>query len=415
MIEKFRQHSPALASFFLVIMIFTTRLSIGVKSIGLVVSLVLICLTLSPRDMGKTYWYNPIARAAALLYACLIVGSFYGSATYSERLHVLINYLPLLWIGIVMTFFNAKFPLLSKRFTVEKVQTYTSIFMYGALLVVLLGCLNATQIINITGLVHSHPTTDPLEYPFGTFSFSVSFAAYLSLQKMHFATIKKHFYRYLICFCIFGFFIVFVNHQRTALILFALFCFIWGYQHFKIKGIIKMLVLALLVAGIAYKTSTTFHDRTLAVVSDIQQYQAGNPASSTGLRLFFLKASHHLWAEKPFFGYGTGSFKSTYLTIDGYNVHGQKNTPAAALDQPHSDYAYFLVQLGLMGFFFFLYLLSQQFFMAFRLPVFERQCAQAFILAFMVCAIDTTLLFYSTSITDYFFFSALFYAPLSRQ
>jgi O-antigen ligase len=92
-------------------------------------------------------------------------------------------------------------------------------------------------------------------------------------------------------------------------------------------------------------------------------------------------------------------------------MNGEKNTrEVAALDQPHNEYVHILVQLGLFGFAFFLWLLFQQSHQSFRLPLFEKQCAQALILCFIVTALDTSLLFYATSMTDYVFFSALFFA-----
>lgn len=405
---------PAFISLFLMLMIFTSRLSLSVKSISLVISLVLIILIIPFKQILKTAWKNPIARSAALLYAFFILGTLYSHASFSEQMHVLKSYLPLLWISFLIAFFQTSFPQLATRFTSEKIRTYSSVYIYGIVLTTFLGCLNAWHIVDIVGLVHSHPITDPPEYPFGTFSFSISFAAYLSAQKMRYATDRSHYYRYLACFVFLSFFIFFVNHQRTAYILYVFLLLFYGYQHLKLKGFFSISILLAFLAIGAFTSSSAFQARTLSVVHDIQIYKQGDPVSSTGLRLFFLKASYNLWKKEPLLGYGTGSFKSAYLTVDGYNISGGKNTPETALDQPHSDYAYILVQLGLIGLMFFIWLLLKQFFLAFELPVFERQCAQAFILSFMLGALDTTLLFYATSITDYFFFSALFYANIRR-
>lgn len=407
-----QQNAPAIISLFLMLLIFTSRLSLSIKSISLVTSLILILFTVSPQEVFKTYCHHPIARAAVLFYGCLIIGSLYGHAPFVEKIHALKNYLPLLWIGLFITFFQTSYPRLSSRFTKDKAKTYSSIFIYGVVLVTFLGCLNAWHIVNVSGLVHSHPTTDPAEYPFGTFSFSLSFAAYLSIQKVRYALDNKTKCCYLACFIFLSFFIFFMSHQRTAYILYLFLLLLYGYQYARLKGVaLTSIFLALLVSS-AFFSSPTFKTRTLAAMHDVQIYKHGDPVSSTGLRISFLKESYHLWKKKPLFGYGTGSFKNAYLTLDGYNINGQKNTPESALDQPHSDYAYIIVQLGLFGFITFMWLLSKQFFLSFQLPAFEKQCAQAFILSFMIGSLDTTLMFYATSLTDYFFFSALFYAPI---
>lgn len=411
--------TPQIISLLSAIVIFTSRLSVSIKSISLIICLLLILMTVPFKTLLKTYYQHPIARAAAILFICFIIGACYSDTPFSEKIHVLKNYLPLLWIGFFITFFQSSFPTLNNLFTKHKTQTYTSIFLYGVVLVTFLGCLNAFQIVDVMHLVHKHPTTDPLEYPFGTFSFSLSFAAYLAAQKTTDAIKMKASrlvcYRYIACFLFLTFFIFFINHQRTAYILYTFLLLIYGYQQNFLKGGLYASILLILILVIAFNTSSTFQTRSLAVFKDVKMYYHGNPTSSTGLRFFFLKSSYTLWKEKPFFGYGTGAFKEAYLSLDdGYNIYGQKVTRETALDQPHNDYAYIFVQLGLFGLVAFLWLLSQQFFKAYQLPRFERQCAHAFILSFMLCAWDTTLFFYATSLTDYFFFSALFYAPLKK-
>ncbi len=370
---------------------------------------------MSPKELLNTYCHHPVARAAGLLFGCFVIGMFYGNVSTHDRVHLLKLYSPLLWIGFLITFFQANFPQLSSRFTTQKTQTYTAIFVHGAVVVTLLGCLNAWNIIDVRNLVHGSLTNDPIEYPFGTFSFSLSFAAYLSIQKMKYASNIKMRMLYLIYFIFLTFFIFFVNHERTAYILYAVLITFFGYQHFGIKGIIALLIWGACVFFAAMYTSNTFHNRSTLVVQEVQEYHKGNPLSSTGLRLFFIKSSLNLWKEKPLFGYGTGSFKSTYLTIDGWNMDAVKNTSEKALDQPHNEYAHILVQLGLFGFAFFLWLLFEQTRQSFKLPRFEKQCAQAFTLCVAVTALDTCLFFYATSMTDYFFFTALFFAPLFKK
>lgn len=413
--KKVTDIMPLAISWLLMCMTFTSRLALSIRSISLVLSLILILLVVKPKNILKVYCKNPMVQAATILYFCFIMGSFYGTSPLAEKIHVLRIYLPLLLMGFLFAFFETSFPNLEKRFTINRAKTFTSAFMYGAVLTAFLGCVNVLGIVDVVQLVHHHAITDPPEFPFGTFSFSISFAAYLAIQKMRHAESKSEYFRYLACFLFLSYFIFFINHQRTAYFLYIVVLLIYGYQQEKIKGGIKVLLWILFLSVGAYHSSATFQARAPLVVQEVKTYQQGNPISSTGLRLFFIKSSYELWKEKPLFGYGTGSFKETYLTIDGYNIGGQKNTPETALDQPHNDYAFIAVQLGLMGLIVFLLLLFRQTFYTFQLPLFEKQCAQAFILSFMVGALGTTQLFYATSLTDYFFFSALLYAPFFKK
>lgn len=153
----------------LAVMIFTSRLALSARSITLVISLLLILLTVPFNCIVKTFREHPIAKAAALLFGCFIIGTFYGNTSLHEKLHFLKIYSPLLWIGLLIAFFQNAFP---EKFSKQKTQCYTAIFVHGAVLVTFLGCLNTWHLFNITGLIHSTLTTDPPEYPFGTFCFS---------------------------------------------------------------------------------------------------------------------------------------------------------------------------------------------------------------------------------------------------
>lgn len=407
-----KQHSARNIAFIIIsvalgAMIFTSRLSLSVRSISLVIGLLLILLTVPFNTILKTFQQHPVARAAALLFCCFVVGAFYGNTPEYERLHLLKLYSPLLWIGLLIAFFQTALP---TKFARQKTHLYVAIFVHGTVLVTFLGCLNHWQIVNVSELIHSRLTTDPPEYPFGTFCFSLSFAAYLSIQKMKYASTATKRIIYLLYFLFLTYFIFFINHERTAYILYSLLIVFYGYQHARFLGSLVMAIFVSLIFFLANHSSQTFHHRTNEAVHDIKQYQHGNPISSTGLRLFFIKETIKLWEKKPLFGYGTGSFKSTYLTIDGYTMNGSKNTPEAPLDQPHNEYVHILIQLGLFGFAFFLWLLFEETRQSFTLPCFDKQCAQALILCFTVGALDTSLFFYATSMTDYFFFTALFFS-----
>lgn len=150
----FNQYAPTIISFMLMAVIFTSRLALSVKSISLVISLVLILSVVPLKDILKTYTQNPIARGAALLYGCFIIGTTYSHATFSEQIHVLKSYLPLLWIGLLIAFFQSS--KLSNRFSHQQTQIYSSVFIYGATLVTLLGCLNAWGIVDIVQIGRAH-------------------------------------------------------------------------------------------------------------------------------------------------------------------------------------------------------------------------------------------------------------------
>ena len=402
--NKTQYASIHLTHFFLILVIFASRISLALKSIGFVGSLISLWGCVTPRRYWHTLRQNPIASLALVLYVLFISGAFYGQASITEKLYVLKTYLPLLAIGLWITYFKA---------TSFKIRSQTKFFMNffvaGATLTVVLGILNAWHWVNLSFL-HHHLLSDPIEYPFGTFSFSLSLAAFFCAQLWASTLSTKIALLYKVAFFILTFFIFFVSHQRTACVLYLFLMALFGFQHWHWRGILVLGTALLALVLIAYQMSPVFHHRLNAAASDISHYQHGNPRTSTGLRLFFAKKSYELCKQAPIFGFGTGGFKKAYLTQKGYNIFGTRNTNETALDQPHNDYAYIAVQLGAVGLIVFLFLLGVQIRKTWRLPSFEKQCAQGLMLAFVLGACDTTLLFYSTSITDYCFFTALLFS-----
>ena len=389
-----------IAGSLLVIMAFSTLFSPTLKAFSLIGSVGIMLLLSKKIDLFRIYLHHPIARAASLLYLAFIVGAMYGNAPFMERMHILRIYAPLLYMGCLL-------PLFKDAPWRDKLM---SSFIYGVTLLSLLGIVNALGWVDFIKLFHLSTIGTRPEYPFGTFSFPISLATYFALQKTY--SNRSLHGIYAACFLWLSFFIIFVSHERTAYILYALLISLYCYQHFGKKQI-WIATLSLLLLGVTvYHTSSVLQKRTLQAKNDVVAYYAGDPLSSTGLRMLFAVNSYTLWKEHPWFGYGTGGFVHSYTTLKSYNAFGKLATLKAPLDQPHNEYAYIAVQLGVLGLGVFLYLLFTQLFLARALPLFERECAQALVLSFMTGCLDNTLLFYSSGVY-YMLFSAVMYAPLA--
>jgi O-antigen ligase len=77
--------------------------------------------------------------------------------------------------------------------------------------------------------------------------------------------------------------------------------------------------------------------------SDLLAYSQGNANSSVGVRLEWYKNSFKLIQEHPMLGHGTGSFKNEYARISGI-VDGPLSS-----NNPHNDYIWLSIELGLLG------------------------------------------------------------------
>jgi len=108
-------------------------------------------------------------------------------------------------------------------------------------------------------------------------------------------------------------------------------------------GILMSVVLIATLGFILPKYSTAFNSGVTNARADITAHAQGNSNTSLGLRMEWHENSLRLIKEKPFFGHGTGSFKGEYARI----AAGQ---PAALLSEnPHNDYLWLSVELGVLG------------------------------------------------------------------
>ena len=101
-----------------------------------------------------------------------------------------------------------------------------------------------------------------------------------------------------------------------------------------------------ILLGCAFYFSQTFKQRVDVAQQDVKQYQQGVSDTSLGLRMTFAKNSWKAIKHSPWLGYGTGSFISEYKRAAGAG--------AFPTDNPHDEYLYMTIQLGLLGFVFLL-------------------------------------------------------------
>jgi len=137
--------------------------------------------------------------------------------------------------------------------------------------------------------------------------------------------------------------IFFLVVGRTGQIIYLIMiCFIILLWNWKI-GIALSGTLVLAVSIILPKYSPAFNTGINKAESDLTSYSNGNAFTSIGLRLEWHKNSILLIKEKPLTGHGTGSFKHEYKRIAG-------PVDSKLLSKnPHNDYLWLGVELGLIG------------------------------------------------------------------
>lgn len=137
---------------------------------------------------------------------------------------------------------------------------------------------------------------------------------------------------------------LFFVHGRTGqavfLLLLALVPVLWRWK----LGLGVALFGLLVGLPSLYLASSSLRAGVIKAKIEVSQF-IENPrqGTSVGVRLNFYRSALQLIAEKPFFGHGTGSVTSEYQKL------AQQDQSAVATSNPHNDYLWIAVELGLAG------------------------------------------------------------------
>jgi O-antigen ligase len=156
--------------------------------------------------------------------------------------------------------------------------------------------------------------------------------------------------------------------RGTLLALFPLALLMAANARFR-HGQLYLLGGTTLVCGLALSVSDTLQDRTLLLLSDLGQLGSANVdldalSASAGLRARMWLSALDLAADKPFLGYGLG----TYPGIFHDSMLGiPSDSPLLTFNQLHNQYLDLLLETGLLGFALFCILIGTAFVAGFRL------------------------------------------------
>jgi O-antigen ligase len=140
-----------------------------------------------------------------------------------------------------------------------------------------------------------------------------------------------------------GFNILFLVTGRTGQIVFL--CMMtsvllwWNWR--RALGI--LVIASLTLAIVLPRYSTSFENGVASAEADLVAYSQGNANTSIGSRLAWHKNSIKMIMEEPWLGHGTGSFKTEYSRISELAAY------APLSENPHNDYLWLSVELGLPG------------------------------------------------------------------
>jgi O-antigen ligase len=111
---------------------------------------------------------------------------------------------------------------------------------------------------------------------------------------------------------------------------------------------IVVAVLPFLLVVALFFSSPTMRERLTLLKTEVQAYSATqNSTTSSGVRIAFWQAAVQVIAQKPFIGAGVGSWSTEYDRLELAKNPKHKNINPGS--NPHQEYLYWGVQLGIPG------------------------------------------------------------------
>jgi O-antigen ligase len=307
-------------------------ISTAVTSIASVAILVTWLLSGQALKTLKISFQHPVGKMIALFVAWLVLSSLYAETDWPTKLQTLSSWKKLFYAFLLLGIFQQQ--QWQKRF----VYCYVIAMSVAAIIAIPLWALEiVARAGREIGIIMTNHATQSMAFV----------AALLScIFLLHEPLTKRQKYSIWAAIGLFIFNIFFVSTARSgylALPIAAVFAAgsLYGYR--KLPHILGAVTIALLTFVL---TSTTLQQRIKLALDEQANYQTSSNETSIGLRVVFYKNTLELIKEKPWFGYGTSSFESTYSAHASANNQGWHGIRTG---DPHNQYLFVWLENGLFG------------------------------------------------------------------
>ncbi|MGA8004555.1 MAG: O-antigen ligase family protein [Burkholderiales bacterium] len=307
---------------------FSIPISVALDNLLLALLAALFVLGGRYRDKLARIRSNPVAVAAALLYAMFLVGAFYGQGTAADARLYLGKYVDLVFIGVLLPVFA------------DPATRGRALLAIGAaMLVTLVG-----SYLGVLGVLHGRPENPALIFK-GWITqnlFLAVFAFALLVYAQGQVGRRMRWLLRAIALCAVAD-VLFYGRGRTgymAVIVLALYLF---FVLARWRGVLAVTLAALLIGVFSAVVPNSLSARIGQAISEVRQWRPGGEATtSMGIRLDFYYNSLNIIRAHPLLGVGTGGFEAAYARAD-------KDKSAAPVPNPHNEYFLVTGQQGLVG------------------------------------------------------------------
>lgn len=138
---------------------------------------------------------------------------------------------------------------------------------------------------------------------------------------------------------------IFVISSRTVLVCLPALLLVFAFKFFGKTSILWALIIAVMMAAIAWFASPGLRDRVNTVSIEYKRYIETNDVNSTAMRLEFWRKSIKFIEQAPMLGHGTGATK----TLFERDAVGQTGVSSEVIGNPHNQTLNVAVQWGVLG------------------------------------------------------------------
>jgi len=380
---------------------------ISVALDNLLLAVLLLGALFNLRAVWRIVVLHPVARAASLLFAVLLLAIFYGATPLREAAGALAKYMDLAFIPLFMLLLSSE-PIRRKAqyaFLAAMGLTLLLSFLVGFDLLPVQHWMNRLATSGDPAIFHSRITQSNM----------MAFAVFLALLNLRDAASQGARIAWGLFALPGAINVLFMVQGRTGyMILLVLLCWFACStlaRHMRRRGRAwswrQGAALALALTGLAaaaYQVSPRLHDRVGLVVSEFHAWQPDHGKdTSTGQRLDFYYNTLQIMRQHPVFGVGTGGFPAAFAQqTQGKDVIQTRN--------PHNEYLMIAVQTGVIGLALLLYLFYTQWRYAALLDTpFGQDAARGLVLAYLANSLfNSPLLDHADGLFFAFMTAALF-------
>jgi len=349
------------------------------------------------RQKLDTIARNPVAIAALLLYAMLLIGSLYGQRDPGDTSNYLGKYVDLLLIPIFVFCFR------------DGIDRRRAIYAFTASLVLTL----ALSFVVRTGwlpdlsFIKGDAANPSVFKKSLTHGILMSFGAFLFLNLALRRSVAHWRWIWVGLAVLAGVNVLLMVQGRTGYVILGALALYGGYCWKGWRGLGTALATAAALGVVLAAIPNPARDRVVLMIEEAQAWQPGQPSTtSTGYRLAFYRNSIAIMAKHPLFGVGTGGYPKAYAN----QTRGTALEPSV---NPHNEYLLVAVQTGLIGLALLLHLFWQHWRLAPRLatPI-ETHLARGLLLTIAVGCLFNSLLLDHTEGLLFAWMTGLLYGGL---